>query len=65
MTLAVDVGHVRRRSIGSIITQSPSARVEKRKHGAFAEDSTPIEKISPNKVRVIEKPSIASTASSR
>lgn len=57
-------GHVRRRSIVSVIDASPCVRVEKRKHsvvqppnGGYGE--------SPNKARILEKPSIASTISSK
>ncbi|TFK33165.1 hypothetical protein BDQ12DRAFT_448473 [Crucibulum laeve] len=57
-------GHVRRRSVGSIVETSPCVRVEKRKHSAFQ----PIKSYadyyeSPNKARIVEKPSIASTSS--
>jgi len=64
-------GHVRRRSIGSIVETSPCARVEKRKHSAVVQglrlingkdnDYSNVE--SPNKARIVEKPSIASTSS--
>lgn len=53
-------GHARRRSIGSIIEASPCVRVEKRKHqGKVFDDYYD----SPNKARIVEKPSIASTSS--
>ena len=61
-------GHVRRRSIGSLIEASPCVRVEKRKHSASQgiqiykdEDNNPYD--SPNKARIVEKPSISSTSS--
>ncbi|KAF8814601.1 hypothetical protein BYT27DRAFT_7249906 [Phlegmacium glaucopus] len=60
-------GHVRRRSIGSLIEASPCVRVEKRKHSAlqgiqmYKGQDNPYE--SPNKARIVEKPSIASTSS--
>ena len=60
-------GHVRRRSIGSLIEASPCVRVEKRKHSAIREiqmykgHDNPYE--SPNKARIVEKPSISSTSS--
>ncbi|KAF8148662.1 hypothetical protein B0H34DRAFT_802878 [Crassisporium funariophilum] len=60
-------GHVRRRSVGSIIEASPCVRVEKRKHSAvqgmkmYKGYDNPYE--SPNKARIVEKPSIASTSS--
>jgi serine/arginine repetitive matrix protein 2 len=56
-------GHVRRRSVEA----SPCPRVEKRKHAIF--DGPPGFKgfndyhESPNKARIVEKPSIASTSS--
>ena len=60
-------GHVRRRSVGSIIEASPCVRVEKRKHSLF-QGAQPVKLYdagydSPNKARIIEKPSIASTSS--
>jgi serine/arginine repetitive matrix protein 2 len=58
-------GHVRRRSIGSMIQHSPCARVEKKKPSADVEKHVLLEGISPNKARVIEKPSIVSTTSSK
>lgn len=60
-------GHVRRRSIHEFIEASPCVRVEKRKHAIF--QGTQLYKgydeyrESPNKARIIEKPSIASTSS--
>jgi hypothetical protein len=61
-------GHVRRRSVGSIIEASPCVRIEKRKHSVF--QGVPLVKAcddvfhdSPNKARIVEKPSIASTTS--
>jgi hypothetical protein len=62
-------GHVRRRSV---IDASPCPRMGKRKHAAFEEvDPIPPSFLaydksfhsSPNKARIIEKPSIASTSS--
>lgn len=57
-------GHVRRRSVASVIEASPCVRVEKRKH-AF--DGPQRRKgdmhDSPNEARIVEKPSIASTSS--
>jgi len=60
-------GHVRRRSVGSIIEASPCVRVEKRKHSLF-QGAQPVKLYdagydSPNKARIIEKPSIASASS--
>ncbi|KAH7927901.1 hypothetical protein BV22DRAFT_1127073 [Leucogyrophana mollusca] len=63
-------GHVRRRSVGSMIEASPCVRVEKRKHidgephfRLKGELDEPYD--SPNKARILEaKPSIASTARS-
>ncbi|KAH7918158.1 hypothetical protein BV22DRAFT_1200072 [Leucogyrophana mollusca] len=63
-------GHVRRRSVGSMIEASPCVRVEKRKHidgephfRLKGELDEPYD--SPNKARTLEaKPSIASTARS-
>ncbi|KAF7339245.1 hypothetical protein MVEN_02002300 [Mycena venus] len=60
MITMLDGGHVRRRSIGSIYEASPCVRVEKRKHIAFQEDE-----MAPNKARIVNQPSIASTASSK
>ncbi|PPQ91217.1 hypothetical protein CVT25_001175 [Psilocybe cyanescens] len=62
-------GHVRRRSVGSIIEASPCVRVEKRKHSAVQGQALHMYKgnleqyESPNKARIVEKPSIASTSS--
>ncbi|RDB27260.1 hypothetical protein Hypma_004359 [Hypsizygus marmoreus] len=60
-------GHVRRRSVNSMIDASPCVRIEKRKHAAVQEtkgfstyDGC---RESPNKARIVEKPSIASTSS--
>lgn len=66
-------GHVRRRSIESVIEASPCVRVEKRKHSALhgirmykgqddnnnRNNNNPYD--SPNKARIVEKPSIASS----
>jgi serine/arginine repetitive matrix protein 2 len=59
-------GHVRRRSIGSLIEASPCVRVEKRKHSAaqgiqLYKGEDPYD--SSNKARIVEKPSIASNSS--
>ena len=60
-------GHVRRRSIRSLVEASPCVRVEKRKHSAahgvqiYNGQDDPYD--SPNKARIVEKPSIASTSS--
>ncbi|KAF9457373.1 hypothetical protein BDZ94DRAFT_1175700 [Collybia nuda] len=60
-------GHVRRRSVHEFIEASPCVRVEKRKHAMF--QGTQLFKNydeyrdTPNKARIIEKPSIASTSS--
>ena len=60
-------GHVRRRSIRSLVEASPCVRVEKRKHSAaqeiriYNDQDDPYD--SPNKARIVEKPSIASTSS--
>lgn len=53
-------GHVRRRSLGSIMEASPCARVEKRKHTIFqgAQDFFD-EYESPNKARIVEKSTIS------
>ncbi|KAJ7831679.1 hypothetical protein B0H14DRAFT_2592484 [Mycena olivaceomarginata] len=53
-------GHVRRRSIGAGFEASPCVRVEKRKHNAFQDDDK-----APSKARILTKPSIASTSSSK
>ena len=59
-------GHIRRRSIQSV-EASPCVRVEKRKHSAahgvqiYNGQDDPYD--SPNKARIVEKPSIASTSS--
>ncbi|KAF8996426.1 hypothetical protein BDQ17DRAFT_1364415 [Cyathus striatus] len=54
-------GHVRRLSVGSIVNGSPcAAQAGKRKHGAKVFDGY---SDSPNKARIVEKPSIASTSS--
>ncbi|KAF8878425.1 hypothetical protein BD779DRAFT_1663807 [Infundibulicybe gibba] len=62
-------GHVRRRSVSSIIDASPCVRVEKRKHSMFQDVQRKGYGAqyadSPNKARIIEKPSIASTSSSK
>ncbi|OCH91742.1 hypothetical protein OBBRIDRAFT_833966 [Obba rivulosa] len=63
-------GHVRRRSIGSMIEASPCVRMEKR-HAATQPPRSivqqrveePLVQESPKEVRLIEKPSIASTSS--
>ncbi|KAG5641013.1 hypothetical protein DXG03_006381 [Asterophora parasitica] len=56
-------GHVRRRSIDA----SPCARIEKRKHSSLQGDRGYNDfqeyRESPNKARIVEKPSIASTSS--
>ncbi|KAH7906866.1 hypothetical protein BJ138DRAFT_568044 [Hygrophoropsis aurantiaca] len=63
-------GHVRRRSVGSMIGASPCVRVEKRKHNDAEQRFHLKSELddaydSPNKARVIEaKPSIASTTRS-
>ena len=60
-------GHVRRRSIQSLVEASPCVHVEKRKHSAaqgiqiYNGKDDPYD--SPNKARIVEKPSIASTSS--
>ncbi|KAF9527941.1 hypothetical protein CPB83DRAFT_855475 [Crepidotus variabilis] len=60
-------GHVRRCSVGSIIEASPCVRVEKRKHSAIQQGVKLYKNVeqyeSPNKARIVEKPSIASTSS--
>ncbi|PPQ92452.1 hypothetical protein CVT25_009668 [Psilocybe cyanescens] len=62
-------GHVRRRSVGSIIEGSPCVCVEKRKHSAVQGQSLHMYKDnleqyeSPNKAHIVEKPSIAYTSS--
>ncbi|CAA7271227.1 unnamed protein product [Cyclocybe aegerita] len=59
-------GHVRRRSVGSIVEASPCVRVEKRKYSAFQELNMYKKQNqyeSPSKARIVEKPSIASTTS--
>ncbi|KAI8973078.1 hypothetical protein BD414DRAFT_447875 [Trametes punicea] len=61
-------GHVRRRSVGSLVEASPCVRVERNKQTALSGrvlqfESEPPAKDSPNKSRLIEKPSIASTSS--
>ncbi len=56
-------GHARRRSIGSIIEASPCVRIEKRKHANVQECKVYKNNQSPNKARIVEKPSIASTSS--
>jgi len=53
-------GHVRRRSVGSIIEASPCVRVEKRKHSGIQHVGR-YESL--HKARLVEKPSIASTSS--
>ncbi|OBZ78004.1 hypothetical protein A0H81_01655 [Grifola frondosa] len=71
MITMLDGGHVRRRSIGSLIDASPCVRVEKTKHSAVQLPSAVLRfdlgeadvVDSPNKSRLIEKPSIASTSS--
>jgi serine/arginine repetitive matrix protein 2 len=58
-------GHVRRMSVNSVIQQSPCGRVEKRKRAAVVEQPAIEEnEFTPNKARIIEKPSIVSTTSS-
>ncbi|KAH8836085.1 hypothetical protein DL96DRAFT_107990 [Flagelloscypha sp. PMI_526] len=49
-------GHVRRRSIGSVIDQSPCVRMEKRKHSALQESPA-------HHPQIVEKPSLASASS--
>ncbi|KAI0064426.1 hypothetical protein BV25DRAFT_322323 [Artomyces pyxidatus] len=72
MITMLDGGHVRRRSVGSIVEGSPCVRVGKRKHatirgpqdhvaGSDGDEADIVE--SPNKARLVEKPSIASTSS--
>ena len=64
-------GHVRRRSIDSGIEASPCARVERMKPkrrelpsvALKFEATEPLQTDSPNKSRLMEKPSIASTSS--
>lgn len=56
-------GHVRRRSIGSIIEASPCVRIEKRKHATAQDCKIYKNNQSSNKARIVEKPSIASTSS--
>ena len=58
-------GHVRRRSIRSLVEASPCVRVEKRKHSVaqgiqIYKDQDDLYD-SPNKARIVEKPSIASS----
>jgi serine/arginine repetitive matrix protein 2 len=62
-------GHVRRRSV---IDASPCPLMGKRKHAVFEEAEIPLPPFqpleksfhgSPNKARIIEKPSVASTSS--
>jgi hypothetical protein len=53
-------GHVRQRSIGAGFEASPCVRVEKRKHNAFQDDNK-----APSKARILTKPSITSTSSSK
>jgi len=61
-------GHVRRRSMDSVVDASPCVRVEKRKFSEvrgmnFGLDEFGTFRESPNKARIVEKPSIASTSS--
>ncbi|KAI9060404.1 hypothetical protein FKP32DRAFT_1595485 [Trametes sanguinea] len=61
-------GHVRRRSVSSLVEASPCVRVERNKQTALPGrvlqfDMEPPAQDSPNKSRLIEKPSIASTSS--
>ncbi|KAI0354136.1 hypothetical protein OH77DRAFT_1405859 [Trametes cingulata] len=61
-------GHVRRRSVSSLVDASPCVRVERNKQTALPGrvlkfDMEPPAKESPNKARLVEKPSIASTSS--
>ncbi|KAI0666503.1 hypothetical protein C8Q78DRAFT_984185 [Trametes maxima] len=61
-------GHVRRRSVSSLVDASPCVRMERHKQAALPGrvlqfDLEPPVKDSPNKSRLIEKPSIASTSS--
>lgn len=61
-------GHVRRRSLISLMEGSPCVRIEKRKHSAIQEPKAfkNVERHeSPNKARIVEKPSIASASSFR
>jgi len=53
-------GHVRCRAVGSLIEAPPCVRVEKRKHSGIQHVSR---YESPHKARIVEKPSIAPTAS--
>jgi len=61
-------GHVRRRSIRSLIEASPCVRFEKRKHSAaqgiqiYKGQENPYD--SSNKARIVEKASIASSTTS-
>jgi hypothetical protein len=59
-------GHVRRRSLVSLMEASPCVRIEKRKHSAIQEAKAfkNVERHeSPNKARIVEKPSIVSVSS--
>lgn len=61
-------GHVRRRSVASVIDASPCVRVEKKKQSTFdklqqRKAGTNTFRDSPNEARIVEKPSIASTTS--
>ncbi|KAI0309656.1 hypothetical protein OF83DRAFT_1179371 [Amylostereum chailletii] len=78
MVTMLDGGHVRRRSVGSVMDGSPCVRIGKRKHGAIrgpqhrvAGSDGEMELGSPNKARLVDvaesrlitQPSIASTSS--
>lgn len=57
-------GRVRRRSIDSMMEASPCIRVEKRKHSMIQNVKGQKDYYDyPNKARIVEKPSIASTSS--
>jgi hypothetical protein len=62
----LDGEHVRRQSLVSLMDASPCVRIEKRKHSAVQEPKAfkNVERHeSPNKARIVEKPSIASASS--
>ncbi|KAJ3505851.1 hypothetical protein NLJ89_g7200 [Agrocybe chaxingu] len=66
MISALGGGYFRCCSVGSLIEASPCLRVEKRKHSAIQEAKVfknVAHDESPNKARIAEKPSIASTTS--
>lgn len=58
-------GHVRRRSIGSVMEASPCVRVEKRKQDNQPIETTDMITEPPKKARIVTKASIASTSSSK